>query len=322
MIRTDTIKKFKKILRENQRFLLLSHVNPEPDTIGAALSFYHYLKASGKDVRVYNADGVPSFMRFMPHAKIITTRIPAGRFDVAICVDAGSTDMLGGHFDTVKRKITVNIDHHRTNTLYGDLNIVDPDASAACELMYALFEKAGIPVDRTVAALLLAGIIYDTGSFRYRNTTSKTLKTAAELMGLGADIGDISERLYENQSLGRLKLLKMVLDTLELSSDGRIASVELTRNMYEATGTTKEDSEGLIDYPKSIAGVVVAVLFREVKQGKYKISLRSKSNVTISEIAEQFGGGGHKNAAGCTMDGLLFDIKNKVFAKIVERLRK
>jgi phosphoesterase RecJ-like protein len=321
MIRTETVKKLKSLLRANQRFLILSHVNPEPDTIGAALSFYHYLKALGKQVSVYNADGVPSFIRFMPHAEIIKTTLSATNFDVAICVDAGSTDMLGEHFSAFKKKITINIDHHRTNTMYGDLNIVDPGASATCELIYTLFKKAGIPLDRTVAALLLAGIIYDTGSFRYRNTTSKTLKAASELIGLGADIGDISEKLYENQSLGRLKLLKMVLDTLELSSDGRIASVELTRSMYAATGTTKEDSEGMIDYPKSINGVVVAVLFREVGQDKYKISLRSKQNVNISDIAEGFGGGGHKNAAGCTMEGLLSDVKNRVFAKIVERLK-
>jgi phosphoesterase RecJ-like protein len=321
MIRAETIKKLKKILRVNQRFIILSHVNPEPDTIGAALSFYHYLKALGKKVSVYNADGVPSFMRFMKHSEIIKTSIPDRNFDVAICVDAGSTDMLGEHFDALKKNITVNIDHHRTNTMYGDLNIVDPDSSAACELTYTLFERVGIPIDRTVAALLLAGIIYDTGSFRYRNTTCKTLKVAAELIKLGADIGGISEKLYENQSLGRLKLLKTVLDTLELSSNGRIASVELTKNMYEATRTTKEDSEGMIDYPKSISGVVVAVLFREVEDEKYKISLRSKNDVNVSDIAEEFGGGGHKNAAGCTMEGLLFDVKNKIFAKIVERLK-
>ncbi len=321
MIRIETIKKLKKILRENQRFIILSHVNPEPDTIGSALSFYHYLKALGKRVSVYDADGVPAFMKFMTHSEIIKKNIPGGEFDVAICVDAGSTDMLGEHLDTLKKNIIINIDHHRTNTMYGDLNIVDPEASAACELVYTLFKKAGIPIDRTVASLLLAGIIYDTGSFRYRNTTCKTLKVAAELIKSGADIGTISEQMYENQSLGRLKLLKLVLDTLELSSDGKIASVELTKNMYEATGTTKEDSEGMIDYPKSISGVSVAVLFREVKDDKYKISLRSKNDVNVSEIAEKFGGGGHKNAAGCTMEGLLFDVKNKIFAKIVERLK-
>ncbi len=322
MISTRTIQQLKRLFRTNRRFVILSHINPEPDTIGAALSLYHYLGSIGKQVRVYNADGVPGFMKFMPHAEVVTSRVPSGSFDVAVCVDAGSTDMLGDHFDRFRRRVTVNIDHHRTNTLYGDLNIVDPDAAAACELVYHLFRRAGIPVDATVAALLLAGIIYDTGSFRYRNTTRRTLHIAARLMSHGADMAAISEQLYENQSPGRLKLLNRVLNTLEISPDGRIASVELTRNMYTATGTTKEDSEGMIDYPKSIGGVAVAILFREVSERRYKISLRSKLDLNISDIAETFGGGGHKNAAGCTIEGALPDVKRRVFEKVRERLHR
>ncbi len=322
MISTNTIQHLKRLFRVHRKFVILSHVNPEPDTIGAALSLYHYLRSTGKQVSVYNADGVPGFMKFMPHAEVVTVRVPSDHFDVAVCVDAGSTDMLGKHFDRFKRQVTVNIDHHRTNTLYGDLNIVDPDAAAACELVFTLFRRAHITVDPTIAALLLAGIIYDTGSFRYRNTTRRTMKTAAELMYRGADMAAISEKLYENQSPGRLKLLNLVLGTLEISPDGKIASVELTKNMYKETGTTKEDSEGMIDYPKSIAGVAVAVLFREVSERTYKISLRSKSDLNISDVAETFGGGGHKNAAGCTMEGTLPDIKRRVLEKLRGRLHR
>ncbi|MGB9735714.1 MAG: DHH family phosphoesterase [bacterium] len=321
MIRTETVKNLKGVFKKYKSFLLLTHINPEPDTIGSALALYHYLKGIKKDVSVYNEDGVPNFLKFMPHTEAIKTIIPNRRFEVVICMDAGSMDMLGERFNTIHRDFIVNIDHHKTNAMYGDLNIVDPCASATCELMYVLFKKAGIIIDQTMAGLLLAGIVYDTGSFKYRNTTYKTLRVASELIRLGANIGDISENLYETLPLGKLKLLEMVLKTLELSSDGRIASVEVTRGMYQATGTTKEEAEGLIDYPKSIKGVDVAVLFREVDDNKYKVSLRSKNDVDVSCVAEALGGGGHKNAAGCTIEGRLFDVKNKVFTKIVERLK-
>lgn len=321
MIKAKSIGSFKRLIKQQKSFLIVTHVNPEPDTIGAALSLYHYIKSLGKKVRVYNEDVLPKFMQFMKYSSVITTAVPAKKIDVLICVDAGSTDMLGSKFDSLKCGVCVNIDHHRTNTMYGDINIVDPCSSATCELLYRLFREMRAPVDATVAALLLAGIIYDTGSFKYRNTTFSTLKIASELVRAGANITGITEKLYENQSLARLKLLEMILKTLELSSDGRIASVELTKSMYEATGTSKEDAEGMIDYPKSISGVVVAVLFREVREGTYKISLRSKSHFNVADIAERLGGGGHRNAAGCTMEGMLFDVKNKVFSEIVERLR-
>ncbi len=321
MISTRSVNDLIKIIRNNRTFFILSHVNPEPDTIGAALSFYHYLKRIGKKVVVFNADGVPKFMKFMPHADIVSTVVPRKRFDVAISVDAGGVDMLGDDFDKLKKGILVNIDHHRTNTRFGDLNIVDSCASAACELLYVLFKKMKIPVDSTISSLLLAGIVYDTGSFRYRNTTAKTLRITSELIKYGSDIAGIAEKLYENQSLGRLKLLEMMLNTLELSPDGRIASIELTKNMYEATGTTREDAEGLIDYPKSISGVAVAVLFREADDNKYKISLRSKQDINVADIAEELGGGGHINAAGCTMNGKLFDIKNRVLNLVVEKIK-
>lgn len=321
MISTKSIDELKRLIKDNSIFFILSHTNPEPDTIGCALSFYHYLKGIGKKAVVYNADGVPKFMRFMPYSDIVDTVMPARKADVAISVDAGGVDMLGDNFSKLKKGKLVNIDHHRTNTMFGDLNIVDPCASAASELIYVLFKKMGVHIDSTIASLLLAGIIYDTGSFKYRNTTSKTLRIASELVRSGADIAGIAEKLYENQSLGRLKLLEMMLNTLELSPDGRIASVELANNMYEATGTSKEDAEGLIDYPKSISGVSVAVLFREAGDNKYKVSLRSKNDINVAEIAEELGGGGHKNAAGCTMHGRLFDIKNRVLSSVVEKIK-
>lgn len=321
MISTRSVNELKKIIKNNSTFFILSHVNPEPDTIGAALSFYHYLKGIGKKAVVFNADGVPKFMKFMPHADSVSTVVPRRRFDVAISVDAGGVDMLGDDFDKLRKGMLVNIDHHRTNTQFGDLNIVDSCASAACELLYVLFKKMKIPVDSTISSLLLAGIVYDTGSFRYRNTTAKTLRITSELIKYGCDIAGIAEKLYENQSLGRLKLLEMMLNTLELSPDGRIASIELTKNMYEATGTTREDAEGLIDYPKSISGVAVAVLFREADDNKYKVSLRSKQDINVADIAEELGGGGHINAAGCTMNGKLLDIKNRVLNLVVEKIK-
>ncbi len=321
MIDTTSIRKLMDLIRKNTTFFILSHVNPEPDTIGAALSLYHYLKGIGKKVVVYNADGIPAFIRFMQYSDVIITTIPHRKFDVAISVDAGGLDMLGDDFGKLRRGKTVNIDHHRTNTLFGDLNIVDPCASAVCELLYALFKKMEVRIDSAISSLLLAGIIYDTGSFRYRNTTARTLRIASELVRNGPSISDIAEKLYENQSIGRLRLIESMLDTIELSRDGRIASSVLTRDMYSATGTTREDAEGLIDYPKSIRGVAVAILFRETGDNRYKVSLRSKNDVDVAEIAEKFGGGGHTNAAGFTVNGRLLDVKNEVLNSVLERLK-
>ncbi len=320
MINSKTVGEFKKFIKKNNTFLILSHINPEPDAIGSALSFFHYLKSLNKTVVVYNPDGVPKFMKFMPYSGIVIKKPPLHNFDAAISVDASGIDMLGDKFNMLKKSALANIDHHKTNTAFGDLNIVEPCASATCELIYVLFRKAGVPIDAATASLLLAGIIYDTGSFKYRNTTAKTLKISSELVKSGADIAGISEKLYENQPLNKLKLLEIILNKFQLSPNGKIASVEVTKSMYKATGTTKEDTEGMIDYPKSINGVIVAVLFREIDKNKYKISLRSKNDLDVSDIAKEFGGGGHRNAAGCTITGRLVDIKNKVFSVIEERL--
>ncbi len=321
MIQKKVINELSKVIKDAKTFLIFSHINPEPDTIGSALAFYYYLNTAGKTVFVHNFDGLPKYMDFMPFASEVSKDIPDNKFDVVLSLDAGSIDMLGDKFPPKDKKLIVNVDHHRTNTRFGDLNIVDPASSATSELVYTLFRKMGIKIDTTIASLLLTGIIYDTGSFRYRNTTAKTLKIASELMQIGANITEISDKLYENQSLGRLKLLEIVLKTLELSVNGKIASIELTRQMYHATGTTKDDAEGFIDYPRSISGVAVAAMFREVDDNKYKISMRSKNDVDVSAIAQVFGGGGHKNAAGCTMNGILFDVKNSIFTAIAERLK-
>ncbi|MBI5969661.1 MAG: bifunctional oligoribonuclease/PAP phosphatase NrnA [Deltaproteobacteria bacterium] len=310
-----------KEINKGRRFLVVSHVSPEGDAIGSLLGLALALRSIGKDVVAYLEDQVPEMFRFLPGADTIVHSLDVmGPFDVTFAVDCGQKERLGKGFVALKTPgMIINMDHHATNDRFGAINVIEPEASAAGELVYDLCAAAGIKFDREMAVNLYVAIHTDTGSFRYSSSSPAAFMKAGELVKAGADPWDVSCRVYENFPARKYKLLAMVLSTLEVTGlDGRgeIASLVVTLDMFKKSGAETELSDGFVNYARGIEGVEAGVLFRECGVNEYKVSLRSKGAVNVAAIASAFNGGGHKNAAGFTVKGSLEEIRTKVMAAI------
>ncbi len=293
------------ILAGAERVLLSSHANPDGDAIGSELGLARLLRQNGKRVTVWNADPTPTVYRVLPGADQIHVgeEPPAGfsDFDLAIPLECPSTDRTG-LASAIEQLPLLNIDHHLGNTQYGEAQWIDTAAPSAGEMVLHLARAMGYTVDPTTATLLYLTLVTDTGGFRFSNATARAFRSAAELVDLGAEPETVSMWIYESLPVGTLRLLREMMGSLELHDEGRIASVELTPDMFEAAGATKEESEGLIDYPRAIAGVDAVAMFRTLPEGDIKVSLRSRGRTNVAAIAERNGGGGHRNAAGCVID--------------------
>jgi len=277
------------------------------------------LKSLGKEVQILTQDPVPEVLAFLPGAQEIVHRAPLdGRFDMAFALDCGDRARLGEEFNKVKGigKI-VNIDHHVSNGFFGDVNLVDPRASSAAEIIFDLVRILGAPFTREVAENIYTGLLTDTGSFHYSNTSPQTFAAARACVLAGVDPGEVSQKVYDTQPLPRLRLLPRVLDTLEFSEGGRVSSVIVTQQMLKEAGATVAMTEDFINFPRSVQGVEVALLFREVTPQKYRVSMRSCGAVDVARIAGRFQGGGHPAASGCTVEGSLSEVQ----AKILEAVR-
>lgn len=312
-------------IKEGKRFMVVSHVNPEGDAIGALLGLALALKGLGKDVVPYLADPVPEPFGFLPGAgSVVGSLENQAPFDATFAVDCGQLERLGAEFmDFKKRGILINMDHHVSNDDFGDINIVVPEASAAAEIVFDLVKEAGVDITPEIATNLYVGIHTDTGSFRYSSSTPESLEKAGELVRSGADPRDIAVRVYESYPAKKIKLLGKVLNTLELVGDGpdaRVATVVVSLDMMEGLGAGKGDVDGFVNYARSIDGVEVGALFRECSAGDYKVSLRSKGDIDVSTVAQVFGGGGHKNAAGCNVQGSLEEVKKKVVSALRDEI--
>ncbi|MGQ0792686.1 MAG: DHH family phosphoesterase [Deltaproteobacteria bacterium] len=312
------------------RFCIASHENPDGDAIGSTLALGLALRQLGKEVLLYNRDSVPDYLRFLAQSSEITNSLAGAPFDATFIVDCPHAGRVGVEFERfVKSGVggaTVIIDHHESSRPASDFRILDTAASSTGMLIYSLIKTLGTQITPDIAASLYTTISGDTGSFKYSNTYAETFRAAAELVEAGADPSQISEAVYENEPLSRLKLLGLVLPTLEISCGGRVSSIVITQGMFRETGATREDTEGFVNFPRSIRGVEVAALFREEEPGengdRWKISLRAKGALNVAGIAETFGGGGHKNAAGCTISGGLAHVKSAVLRAVEEGISK
>jgi phosphoesterase RecJ-like protein len=314
----EILRKIAEEARRGQTFLISTHQNPEGDAIGSTLALALALESLGKTVRILTQDPVPEILAFLPGAEKITHRAPPdGRFDIAFSVDCGDRPRLGEEFNKVKGigKI-INIDHV-SNDFFGDLNLVDPGASSAAEIIYDLIRTLPAPFTKEVAENIYTGLLTDTGSFHYSNTSAKTLSVARACLLAGVDPWKVAQKVYDTQPLARLRLLSRVLETLELSEDGRVSSVAVTQQMLREAGATVDMTEDFINFPRSVQGVEVALLFREVTPVKYRVSMRSRGAVDVARIAGQFKGGGHPAASGCTVEENFSTVK----AKILESVR-
>ncbi len=317
-----------KVIKKGKRFLVVSHVNPEGDAVGSLLGVALALRSLGKDAVAYLEDPIPALFKFLPGADTVVHSLDgAGSFDATFAVDCGQKERLGKGFVELKEPGTiVNIDHHATNDNFGDVNIIEPGASAAGELAYDLVKAAGIEITTDIAVNLYVAIHTDTGSFRYSSATADAFTKAGDLVRHGAKPWDISSRVYENHPLKRYKLLGMVLSTIDVfdlgEADGavKVATLLVTRKMFDTAGADKDVADGFVNYARGVEGVAVGLLFRETGPDEYKVSMRSKGDIDVSAVAMSFGGGGHRNAAGFSVKGGIKDVKERVISALRQQL--
>jgi phosphoesterase RecJ-like protein len=317
----STFAEIGQALREHQKFAVLSHVRPDGDALGSQLALALSLQELGKTVRLWNEDGMLEKYSFLPRAELLT-KPPSAKEDVdlAIALDTAIETRLGTALDGIgAKKLTVNIDHHPSNPGYGNLVYVDPVSPATGQILFELIKDQNLPLTPEIAENLYVAISTDTGSFQYPNTTARTFEIAAELIRVGVDVGRVSQLLYENYPRRRIDLLRELLGTMRFEGNGKVASFSLSLTMAKRLGVLPEDNEGLIDHLRAIHGVIVAVFFEELPDGKVRVSMRSKSEkADVCAICTKFGGGGHTLAAGARVRGTLVEVEQKVLEAICE----
>ena len=304
-----------RALREHRKFAVLSHVRPDGDALGSTLALTLSLKELGKEVRAWNEDGMLEKYNFLPRAELLTHPPSTPEdFDVAIALDTAVQNRLGTTAAAIgQAKLWINIDHHPSNPRYGDLVYIDPAAPATGQILFEFLTNQKFPITPAIAENLYAAISTDTGSFQYPNTTTRTFEIAAELVRCGVDVGRISQLLYENFPRRRIELLRELLGTMRFACDGKLAWFSLSQASALALGVLPEDNEGLIDHLRAIRGVIVAIFFEELPDGKVRVSMRSKNEaVDVCAICKEFGGGGHVLAAGARVRGTLPEVEKKI----------
>jgi phosphoesterase RecJ-like protein len=315
----STFAEIGSVLRAHQRFAVLGHVRPDGDALGSQLALALSLELLGKEVAVWNEDGLLEKYNFLPGGERLTQPPKEPRdFDVAIALDTATENRLGKAAESVRNAGTwINIDHHPSNPGYGNLVYIDPASPATGQILFELIRSEQLPMDSRIAENLFVAISTDTGSFQYPNTTARTFEIGAELVREGVDVGRVSQLLYENYPRRRTELLRELLGTMRFEANGQIASFSLSMKVAAELGVKPEDNEGLIDHLRAIHGVIVAVFFEELAEGKVRVSMRSKSEaVDVSAICQKFGGGGHKLAAGARVRGTLTEVEQKLLEAI------
>lgn len=325
MSENASIETLGEIFRKHQSFALMSHVRPDGDAIGSQLALGLALEAMGKTVYYWNEDGLPENMEFLPQSHKIS--LPPGdhppHVDVAVALDTATKPRLGEQNlrAAAGASLWVNIDHHISNPRYGDVNFVDATSPATGQIIYEIIKALDLPLPEGTRDAIYVAVSTDTGSFQYDSTTARTYRMAADLLDRGLAVGDINAKTYDNHPYRRIELMRALLNTLELSDNGKVAYWEMLDATRVQLALRPEDSEGLIDMIRAIRGVQVAVFFEELPDGKIRVSMRSKDrSVNVCEIASVFGGGGHALAAGIRMTGPLDSAKEKVLAEIAKNL--
>jgi len=313
------IQQIAQLIENNRSFLVVAHENPDGDAVGSTLGLANALREMGKEVVAFNIDGIPELMRFLPGSDQLVTRlVESDRFDVAFVLDAGALQRTRIPVEKICRTL-VNIDHH-PHSEFGDICYLDTSASATAVMIWRILEACNYRISLDVAKPLYLGILSDTGSFRYSSANEEAFSVAGKLLGMGLNAWDIASRLYESLAPERMRLLGLVLPTLEISSCGRYASVAMTEEMLTQVGASEEHTDGFVNYPRAIRGVEVALFFRQIGQDKYKISFRSRGLIDVGAIARSLGGGGHHNAAGANISGTLSEARAAVARLLNQQL--
>ena len=305
------------ILAEQDSIVILTHFHPDGDTLGSALALLRALRKMGKKVNFVNND--PVHRKYAYLWKGLKKQAFEEKFIMA--VDIATEELLG---DTLKEKyagkIELAIDHHPSNTMYAKNTCLEGDSAAAAEIIYYVIKELGVEIDAEMASCIYTGISTDTGCFKFRNTTARTFYIAGIMKELGADTDEINEVMFEIKTRGELELERIMLEGMEYYYDDKLAIAVITQDMYRQTGTSEDECEYIASIPRQVAGVYVGVTIRERTNGTWKASVRTKPPIDASAICLAFGGGGHKNAAGCRFDGTLEAFKEKFIQVVGEAL--
>jgi len=309
-------------LKTSNNILIASHKCPDGDAIGSLLGLGIALEEMKKKIRMYNESAIPAVYQFLPSIHQIKKDLgEISDFDTAIILDCSDLHRIGeASLAVSKIPVIINVDHHITNTRFGKLQFIDAQASSTAEIVYRIIKALDAPINTGIAYAIYTGIMADTGSFRFSNTTPAAFAVSHEMVKYGADPHKVAHHVYETVSLNRIKLLNMLFDTIELSENGKLSIMTLTQNMLHATDTLLEDVNGLINYAKRIESVKLAVLLYERRRSNgnangshFHVSLRSDGTVNVAALASSFGGGGHRNAAGFDIQSTLPDLKTTIF---------
>ena len=311
------------LMREKDDFIITAHVNPDPDALGSEIALYLLLKKLCRQARVINASAVPRIYTFIDGRNIIETYDPSvhdGPISSAgalFILDAASYERVGPHGSILEAShaATICIDHHMGTDGCGDINLIDPRASSVGEIIFELCECCSFEIDGEIARSLYLAILADTRSFQFNNTAPGTHRAAARLLELGVNPEDMYEALYERNTMGEALLLGLALKGLTIECGGRMAWMKVTRAMQQSVGATANNSDYFLNFLRSIEGVDVMLLFRDIGGGKTKVSLRGKRGMDVNSIARAFGGGGHLQASGISLHEPLDEVVEKVLAK-------
>lgn len=319
MSQADSITALLALIHERQSFLITSHARPDGDAIGSSVGLMHLLDAMGKDVQVAFADPIPLIYGYLPGIKRIRHTLPVTPPDAVILLECNSIERSG--FDHIDAGLTINIDHHKSGSNFADFNWIDPKAPAVGAMVYDLAVASGVEISAAMATSLYTAVLTDTGSFTYSTTTAATFALAEHLVSSGACAYEVAQAVYFSNPPGKIRVLGLALNNMVL--DGEVAHAWITQEEMMRAGAIPEDCEGIVNYLIGMAGIETAAFLREQSAPdgtseipEYRTSLRSKGSVDVSAVAERFGGGGHRNASGCTLPGPLDSARARVVAEL------
>lgn len=316
---TSLLQQTAEAIRARQRFVIVSHVRPDGDAVGSQMAMAHALWSMGKEVRVVSRDPAPPPMHVFPGVAAIEIldRVDDPG-DAVIVMESG--DLLRTGVSGLEGGFVINIDHHVGNSMFGAINWFDVSAAACGEMVFDLVRELGVPLSHDIAVHLYVAILTDTGSFRHSNITPRTFEICRECVAAGVNPAAVARSVYDSNNLGRIRLMGAILNQMTLASGGRLGIMWVTQQLVTDSEGTYEDTEGLINIPLTVREIQAVVLFKEVGPDDWRVSMRSKGEVNINAVAREFGGGGHKNASGCSASGSLEHLTNVFVTKITEQM--
>src|SRR5215217_2168871 len=310
-----------ELIESKRRFAITSHIRPDGDSLGSSLGLYWLLRALDKEVEVVMRDAVPHAYQRLPGSELVRVTPRVDRpYDAVFVIEC--SDITRPGLVDLERQFVVNIDHHSTTALFGDINWIDSTASAVGEMVYNLCKALGVRVTREIAECVYTALITDTGSFHYSNTSERTFKVASELVRAGVKPAKTAEAVFASYPWSRIQLMGAVLSTARRDESGRVACMRQTLEMQRQAQASDEDADGFVNYPLTVGEVEAVAMLKECEPGVYRTSLRSKGDVNVAKVAEKFGGGGHRNAAGCTLRGNWEEAESMIVGLLLDAVKR